>query len=423
MKNFSDDLLDFIWDSPSPHHAVDRMLRDFGAKVVDEKTTWEQLDANFAVVRGGSVALLRLPKEPLDPQRLKFHIVAAHTDSPCLKLKPQPRQNTLAHCRQWGAEIYGGVLLNSWLDRDLGVAGRCHWWDEQREQKRLVRFDDWAWRVPQLAIHLDREVNKSLCLNPQTHMVPITGLDEGDSWMDALLKELDLKEKPKGFQFDLSLYDLQKPSYGGQHKEFLYAPRMDNLAMCHAGLQALLQAKPPENTVSILCCFHHEEVGSCSTEGAGSSFLPDLLERLSLKAGANREQYLASLQRSYMISADMAHALHPNYPDRHEPDHQPLLGKGPVLKGNVNLRYAGSASSHSRFLSWAEAEGIDTQDFVCRTDMGCGSTIGPTVAARLGITAIDVGNPMLSMHSCREMAASVDHEAMIKIMARFLSTS
>jgi aspartyl aminopeptidase len=431
MNECTDDLLDFIWASPSPWHAVAEMERRLGYAILDEKGLWADglkgsAGSEFAPVvikRGGSLMAVKFPKAELDLTQLKFRMVAAHTDSPCLKLKPRAPQEYLGNCRQWGVEIYGGVLLNSWLDRDLGVAGQCHWYENGEAKQALVRFDDWGWRVPQLAIHLDREANKGLTLNPQKHMIPVVGLDDGELWMEKALSSLGLAEKPDSFQFDLVLYDTQKPSYGGMNGEFIYAPRMDNLAMCHAGLQALESADVSDNTISVLCCFDHEEVGSTSTEGAASSFLPSVLERLCLSLGCSREEYLAGLSRSFMISADMAHALHPNYPDRHEPDHQPLLGEGPVLKGNANMRYAGGGASHARFLNWASEVSVSVQDFVCRTDMGCGSTIGPTVASLLGIEAVDVGNPMLSMHSCREMSAMKDHEQMIKVMTRCLSSS
>ena len=431
MKNTTDDLLEFIWAAPSPWHAVVELERRMGFVNLDEKSNWKDLrgategalGSSFSIKRGGSIIGMKLPAGKIDLSQLKFRIIVAHTDSPCLMLKPRVPLETIGACRQWGVEIYGGVLLNSWLDRDLGVAGQCHWYEDGKAKQALVRFDDWGWRVPQLAIHLDRGVNDGLVLNRQQHMVPIVGLDEGDAWQDKLLMTLGLKEKPDSFRFDLVLYDTQKPSYGGVNGEFIYAPRMDNLAMCHAGLLALESVEAPENTISLLSCFAHEEVGSKSMEGAGSSFLPSVLERLCLSLGCSREQYLATLSRSFMISADMAHALHPNYPDRHEPDHHPLLGHGPVLKGNANMCYGGSGVSHARFLNWASEVGVSVQDFVTRTDMGCGSTVGPTLAASLGMETIDVGNPMLSMHSCREMSAKKDHDQMIKVMKRCLSSN
>jgi aspartyl aminopeptidase len=412
----------FIDASPSPWHAAELMVQLSNLPELNELSPWPKPPKDFCVRRGASVAMVRFPEAPIHPEQLQFHIVGAHTDSPCLRLKPQGPPPVAGNMRQWGVEIYGGVLLNSWLDRDLGVAGRCQWMENGQLSERLVRMDDWAWRVPQLAIHLDRDINREgLKLNPQNHLVPICGLDEGELWQNRLLQQCGLTEKPMGFQFDLVLFDRQGSRSGGMDGEFIYAPRLDNLAMCHAGLAAINEAKPADNSVDILCCFHHEEVGSVSTEGAASTFLPHLLERICLQLELPREAYLRSLRRSFMVSADMAHALHPNYSDRHEPEHRPLMGKGPVLKGNVNARYAGSGSSHSRFCAWAEQSGVGLQNFVCRTDMGCGSTIGPCLASSLGMDVVDVGSPLLSMHSIREMASWKDHDAMIKVLTTFFS--
>jgi aspartyl aminopeptidase len=414
------DLLSFIEASPSPWHAVESLKKLHEGAVLAEEKGWQlEYGKNYGVDRlGSSWAAWKMPEAKIDLEKLRFHIVAAHTDSPGLKLKPQsPKQVENYH--QWGVEIYGGTLYNTWLDRDLGIAGMVHWLDGDAVKTKLICDKECKIRVPQLAIHLDRDVNnQGLKLNPHKELMPILGLQQGKKFQDWIGNQVGVSKETQ-LHFDLWLFDTQAPAVGGLNEEFIYSARLDNLAMCHAGAVSLSNARAGANMIPLFCSFHHEEVGSVSTQGADSNFLPSLLERTCLQLGMNREQYLACLRRSYLISADMAHALHPNYQDRHDGVHQPLMGRGPVIKGNANLRYAGSAATHVRFDQWCQKAGISFQNFVNRADLGCGSTIGPSIASNLGIDTIDVGNPMLSMHSAREMAALSDHEAMMKVMTTF----
>jgi len=418
------DLIEFLRKSPSPYHAVASLKDSLGFPSKDESEPWDGIEESFLVERAGaSLIAIKMPEKAPDPDQFRFHIVGAHTDSPCLKTKPCGPREGAGGVEQWPVEIYGGVLLNSWLDRDLGLAGRVTWSEKEETHHQLVKFDELRARVPQLAIHLDRNINKDgLKLNPQTHMVPVLGLQGEDTAWPSLLASANIDPESKDIQADLFFYDLQEPALVGMQEEFIASARLDNLAMCHAGAKALLESEAEENTIQVLCCFNHEEVGSVSTEGADSTFLPHVLERLALGLGASRDGFLAGLRRSFMISADMAHALHPNYVDRHDPDHQPLLGKGPVIKSNACLRYSGVGATHSRFLSWARKAGVEVQDFVGRNDLGCGSTIGPSLASRLGMDAMDVGSPSLSMHSIREMASTDDHLAMIEVMKAFYAS-
>jgi len=415
------DLLKFIETSPSPWHAVQALKARRTSLELDEKKAWAlKLGESYQIERSGaSWATWSMPKANVDLEQLRFHIVAAHTDSPALKLKPNaPTQEANYH--QWGVEIYGGTLYNTWLDRDLGIAGIVHWVEAEQRRHALILDAECKIRVPQLAIHLDRDVNEQgLKLNPQRHLVPVLGLNEGKDFTQWLRQQSGAPQDAH-LMFDLWLFDTLAPTLGGMNSEFIYSARLDNLAMCHAGLSALNQVVAKGHTLPLFCCFNHEEVGSASTEGASSNFLPNVLERVCLELGLTRAQHLACLRRSFLISADMAHALHPNYKDRHESNHQPLLGKGPVLKGNANMRYAGSAATHLRFDQWCREAGVSAQNFINRADLGCGSTIGPCLASKLGIDTIDVGNPMLSMHSAREMSASSDHERMIAVMKTFL---
>jgi aspartyl aminopeptidase len=360
---------------------------------------------------------LRIPK---DLSRPRFRIAAAHTDSPCLKLKPRA-PDAPANYRQWGVEVYGGVLYNSWLDRDLGVAGRVSRLEGGRLKSTLVRKQDQPFRIPQLAIHLDRGVNESgLILNAQRHLAPVLGLtDPGpgrslEGWLEETVGA-----PFAALSFELNLYDTSPAGYGGSDDEFVFSGRLDNLAMSHAVMEAFRSEGAGDGAIQIAALFDNEEVGSTSAQGANSNLLEATLERTLLALGLGRAESLAALARSHLVSADMAHALHPNYPEKHEPSHFPLLNHGPVLKGNASLRYATNSETAALFKGLCARAGAPAQDFINRADLACGTTIGPHVAAALGIPTVDVGNPMLSMHSAREMCGSEDHGLMIRVLREF----
>jgi aspartyl aminopeptidase len=412
----------FIDDSPSPMHAAVSLSRGLGAAGFAElsldKADWQLAPGKYLVRRGASVAAFIVRSPTLE----RFALVGAHTDSPHLRLKPRAAFVNEG-CRQLGVEVYGGALLNSWLDRDLGLAGTVHAADGSM---RLVCVDRPIARVAQLAIHLDRKINdEGLKLNPQLHLAPIWGLarDGADVQAEfaALLERASGVPAAEIVAHDLSLYELSPSRLGGADEELILAPRLDNLASCHAGMVALTIAGDGDpHALPVLACLDHEEVGSGSDRGADGSFLGVVLERIALALNVSRAQFLAALARSLMLSADMAHAAHPNYGDRHEPRHKPILGKGPVLKANANQRYATSGQSAAALHQIARRVSIPLQDFVARTDLGCGSTIGPIAAARLGVSVADVGSPMLSMHSARECAAAADHAPYIKLLAEHL---
>jgi aspartyl aminopeptidase len=412
----------FIDDSPSPMHAAVALSRGLGAagfaELSLEKADWSLAPGKYLIRRGASVAAFIVRSRDLE----RFALVGAHTDSPHLRLKPRAAF-AAEGCKQLGVEVYGGALLNSWLDRDLGLAGTVHVADGTM---RLVCIDRPLARVAQLAIHLDRKINdEGLKLNAQTHLAPIWGLspEGGDAQAEfaALLERACGVPASEIVAHELSLYDLSSSRLGGADEDLILAPRLDNLASCHAGMVALtIAADGDPKALPVLACLDHEEVGSGSDRGADGTFLAVVLERLSLALGQTRAQFLATLSRSLMVSADMAHAAHPNYADRHEPRHKPQLGKGPVLKSNANQRYATSGQSAAALHQLARRSSVTLQDFVARTDLGCGSTIGPISAARLGVSVVDVGNPMLSMHSARECAATADHPPYIKLLAEHL---
>ena len=415
------ELCRFIDASPSPAHAAEQLVQALNAAgfrpLLLTAAEWSLAPGRWLVRNGASVVAFVLRSRA--PKR--FHLIGAHTDSPHLRLKPRAAY-TCEGCRQLGVEIYGGVLLNSWLDRDLGLAGTVF---DRGGHQHLVQVHKPLARVPQLAIHLDRQINDNgLKLNAQTHLAPIWGLADGGDpvqQLNALVAEAAGLNADDVLSHDLSLYDLTPSALGGAGGDLIFAPRLDNLASCHAGLCALIAAADgTEDSMPVLACFDHEEVGSQSASGAGGPLLATVLERIALESELSRSAYLAALAGSLMISADMAHAVHPNYADRHEPRHKPLLGQGPVLKSNHNQRYATTAASAAAIRRIAATAKVPLQDFVARTDLGCGSTIGPITAGNLGIAVADVGTPMLSMHSARECAATADHAPFIALMTAHL---
>lgn len=425
MDDTCADLLRFLHESPTPYHAVESALRRLtaaGFSRLDEAASWKGLaPGRYAVVRGGSLLAFVLPPGPARA----FRIAGAHTDSPNLRLKSRP-EYAKAGYHQIGVEVYGGVLLNSWLDRDLGLAGRVVVRQGEALEARLLRVDRPIARVPQLAIHLDRDVNdRGLVLHRQEHLPPVLGLtgEDAPSGLRALCAR-ELGVDPGALlSFDLMLHDLTPPAVGGLSGEFLFSARLDNLAMCHASVGALIAAAEQATEgapTPLIALFDHEEVGSNSATGAGAPLLPMILERLVLATGGDRDDLHATLARSLCVSADMAHAVHPNYPERHDARHRPALNAGPVIKINAQQRYATCGRTASLFDELCRRRGITAQYYVHRTDLPCGSTIGPITATLLGVPTVDVGSPMLSMHSAREMAGTADPARMTSALAAFL---
>ncbi len=418
------DLLAFLRDSPTPYHAVASAasrLTGAGFRGIAETDSWTDLAAGKYFVTVGESALAAFVL-PASRSISGFRIVGAHTDSPNLRLKPKPEYKKEGYA-QLGVEVYGGVLLNSWLDRDLSLAGRVVVREQGKLVTRLLRFDKPLCRVPQLAIHLDRDVNdKGLVLNKQEHIVPVMGLAEGaPELLDLCARELKV-DRASIAGLDLMLYDLAAPTMGGANGEFIFSARLDNLAMCHAATAALLEAAPQvdgTDLVPVAVLFDHEEVGSESATGAGSAFLPRVLERIALGVGKSQDEVHRAFANSFCVSADMAHAVHPNYVERHEARHRPVLNGGPVIKINSQQRYATSAKTAAIFQDLCRAVDVPVQHFVNRTDLPCGSTIGPITSTKLGIPTVDVGNATLSMHSIREMGGSKDPERMTRVLAKF----
>jgi aspartyl aminopeptidase len=434
MTDSVTDLLTFIDASPTPYHAVEQLcarLEAQGFSSLDEADAWALAPgAKRYVVRGqGSLLAFEVGEAP--PTEEGFRLLGAHTDSPVLRLKPCADRTQLGY-RQLAVETYGGLLLHTWLDRDLSLAGRVFYDDGKSGLGcALIDFRRALLRIPNLAIHLYSELRQEgLKLNPQRHMVPIVGLESAPDLAELLAEELrsngpeDCKElRAESIRsYDLLTYDLQASSRWGANEELIAAPRLDNLASCHAGISALLESSKQGRVpfTRVLIFNDHEEVGSRSALGAQGTFLSDVLGRIAEGLGGGSAEALPrAIAKSWLISADMAHAVHPNYADRHEPGHRPVLGGGPVIKANANLSYATDGEGVGFFTALCEAAGCVPQHFVTRSDLGCGSTIGPITAAALGVRTVDVGSPMLSMHSCRETASAADVESMIAVLTAY----
>lgn len=426
------DLLAYIDASPSPFHAVvetERRLEAAGYRRLEERDAWSLRPGDrFYVVRdGGTLAAVELGTSP--PEEVGFRLIGAHTDSPSLRIKPQPELVREGY-RQLGVEVYGGALYSTWLDRDLSIAGRVVvQGDGPHLESRVVSLGDVVLRIPNLAIHLNRGVNDSLQLNAQQHLVPVCGLGDraGFSLRERIARALERDGSavpPESvLGWDLCLHTVEPSRIGGLNGELIFAPRLDNLASCHAALSALLETQGARSHTRVVVLFDHEEVGSQSARGAGSLLLRVLLTRaLEAYGPASEERLARAIARSVLVSGDMAHGVHPNYADRHEPGHRPLLGQGPVIKLNSNQGYGTDGETWALIEQLSASVQAKVQRFVVRSDLGCGSTIGPITAARLGIRTVDLGNPMLSMHSAREMAAVADVEPMIRILRTFLTT-
>ncbi|MGZ3417743.1 MAG: M18 family aminopeptidase [Polyangiales bacterium] len=417
------DLCAYVDASPSPYHAVAetvRRLESAGFSRLREVDAWQLSPGSAHYVIRGDASIIAFRVGSKSPVESGFHVIGAHTDSPNLRLKPQPATGKEGYA-QLGVEVYGGVLLYTWLDRDLGIAGRLILDDGNGGvTKQLVRIAEPIARVASLAIHLDREVNdKGLILNKQTHLAPLLAMGEPQEALNHLMTRL-AGDPSRVRGFDLGLYDLTAPTLGGQDQAFVFSARLDNLASCHAATSALVSSSTSAAT-QVIALFDHEEVGSGSATGAAGPFLEDVLSRIVDATSSGPSAFARAIAASFCISADMAHAVHPNHSDKHENKHMPRIGKGPVVKSNVQQRYATDGETGARFRALCRAADVPVQDFVTRTDLACGSTIGPITAARLGIATVDVGNPMLSMHSTREMCGAADVAMMTNVLARFFS--
>ncbi|MFB1294752.1 M18 family aminopeptidase [Mycobacterium sp. pW049] len=410
-------LCEFIDASPSPFHAcrtaADRLL-GAGFTELAESDPWPGAGDHFAVRAGSLIAWRSRDGDAAAP----FRIVGAHTDSPNLRVKQHP-DRFVSGWQIVALQPYGGAWLNSWLDRDLGVSGRLSARDGTSIRHTLVRIDEPLLRVPQLAIHLSED-RKGVELNPQRHVNAVWGVGTGAGpFLDYVAARADV-DPDDVLGFDLMTHDINPSRLVGADGDLVSAPRLDNQATCYAGLEAFLTAQP-RGVVPVLVLFDHEEVGSQSDHGAQSDLLLTVLERITLAAGGSREDFLRRLPDSIVASGDMAHATHPNYPERHEPGHLIEVNAGPVLKVQPNLRYATDGRTAAAFALACQQAGVPLQRYEHRADLPCGSTIGPMTAANTGIPTVDVGAAQLAMHSAREVMGAADVADYSAALAAFLS--
>ncbi|WP_295038111.1 M18 family aminopeptidase [uncultured Fibrobacter sp.] len=422
------DFFDFLNNSVTPYHTVDS-LKGLVDSAKDEKFQLFE--------RGGALIAVRPPKEVCSDS--KFRIALAHTDFPTLKITPDP-DGAAAGVRTLHPEIYGSPLFTSWLDRDLGYAGLIAYEQDGRLRTKLIRGEK-LFRIPQLAVHLNRGVNQDgLKVNPQTDLNALwTAIGGKENFTDALAAELPAGAKL--LDFDIQLFDAQPAQLGGFDDEWVYSGRLDNLSSCHAIAEAFAATNALEKDFQVAAFFNNEEVGSETREGAAGNFLKSVLENVAMSAALDSSTSLRSAQNdkslsslvcselasvlssSFALSIDMAHACHPNFVQKHESNHAPVLGGGVVLKVNSQKRYASDVFSNARFKLLCEQSNISYQTFVMRNDMPCGSTVGPAISASLGIPTVDIGEPMLSMHSIREMTAVADHEKLTKLVSALYGSS
>ena len=418
-SDVTDDLIEFLNQSPTASHSVAlcaSMLEEAGFRRLQEGDPWRPAPEERLYTVRADEALVAVSMGSDPPEETGFRIVGAHTDSPGFRLKPSAEKRSHG-LTTLAVEVYGGPILATWFDRDLLMAGRIVLREGKGLSTRRFRLQKPLCRIASPAIHLNRQMNKEgFKINRETHLPVIIGGEEVG--LDAVRKmavESCGAEDADVLDMQLELFDSQPATRGGANGELLMGGRIDNLAMCHASVAALMEARPSKPT-RVVCLFNSEEVGSRTLNGAASNLAASVLERLC----PGREELLRALSRSIQVSADGAHAVHPNWADKHDKLSRPVINGGPVIKINAQQRYTSSADTSTYFRLCAEEAGAEVQHFVSRNDMPCGTTIGPITAAGLGVQSVDAGNPMLSMHSIREMAGALDHAKMIDVLRTHL---
>ncbi|MGB5324807.1 MAG: M18 family aminopeptidase [Pseudomonadales bacterium] len=420
-------LLAFIDASPTPFHAaraLAQLLDAAGFSALDERDAWQlQRGGKYYVLRNDS-SLVAWQQGSETLAETGWRMLGAHTDSPCLKIKPQPEMREHGAYRL-GVEVYGGALLNPWFDRDLSIAGRVHFAQGKQLGSALVDFRCPVATIPSLAIHLDREANNSRSINPQEYLPVLlggAGISAAEDFRGQLKAQLarepgvEIKQSLQVLDYELSLYDTQPAAIIGLQGEFIAAARLDNLLSCYIDAVALIDACAQDGKAwSLLVCNDHEEVGSLSASGAAGPFLAQVLERIE----ASGELRARAMAHSMLVSTDNAHGLHPNFADKMEPGHAPKLNAGPVIKVNASQRYASNSETQALFRALCKRSDVPVQSFVVRSDMACGSTIGPITASELGVRTLDIGVPTFAMHSIRELAGSADTAYLYRALRAF----
>lgn len=416
-EKFAQELIDFIYESPTAFHAVDnveKILSDCGYKELFESEKWELKKEGKYFVTKNSSAIIAFQVGKGELEEEGFRIIGAHTDSPCFRIKPLPEIVSEEAYLKLNTEVYGGPILNTWLDRPLSIAGRVILKGDNvmKPLTRLVNVNRPILIIPNLAIHMNRNVNAGIALNAQKDLLPVVGLINNNLQKDNFILKLIAQELQVNIEeildFDLFLYEFEKGSIIGVNNEFISSSRLDDLAMVHAGIIAITKESPSKAT-KVMVCFDNEEVGSGTKQGAGSPMLAQLLERITICLGLERESYFRALSNSFLISADLAHAVHPNTAEKSDPVNRPIINKGPVIKISARQSYTSDSFSVGVYEAICKKAGVPIQKFVNRSDEKGGSTIGPISSQHLDINAVDMGSPIIAMHSIRELAGVEDH--------------
>lgn len=426
---FAQQLIDFIYQSPSPYHVVSNVKERLSARGFSElklRDRWQLAKGGKYFVSMNGSALIAFVVGQGEVEQDGFRLIGAHTDSPTFRIKPSPEIVTENNYIKLNVEVYGGPILNTWLDRPLGLAGRVtlKGSDPFYPENRLLQINRPILYIPNISVHMNRKVNEGVELNKQKDLLPILGQVteqfEKDRFLVKLLaKELSVDPDSIG-DFDLYLYEYEKGSIIGVNQEFISCGKLDDLAMVHAGIEALMDA-PLGQSTNVMICFDNEEVGSETKQGAGSPLLRNVLERVTLALCKDREDFFRALYSSFLVSADMAHAIHPNAGELHDPVNRPLINKGPVIKINANQAYTTDSDSCTVFETICKNAGVPVQKFVNRSDLRGGSTIGPISSTQMEIRSVDIGNPMQAMHSIRELGGVQDHTYLKKALLAFFS--
>lgn len=421
MNTVIKDFVSFLDESRSRFHAsvaIQSRLEAAGFVQLPENKAFKLKKHGKYYIRRQETAIIAFVIGSDALSSAGFNLAASHIDSPSLKLKPDSMRTDKGVSR-CGVEVYGGPIVSTWIDKELSVAGRVIIKTGSGYTSQLVDLKEPVAIIPNAAIHLNREINKGFEYNKQTHLQAIFSVQDNSTnpLMDMIAKKL--KVKPEAIvDSELYLYDYAKATLIGRDKEMIVAQGLDNLAMTHAILSGLIASdKPKQSAMGVF--FDHEEIGSETPQGAASSLLGEVLERLCLSQSASREDYYLALRNSFMISADMAHAYHPSYSEKYDPDYSPYMNKGIVIKLNANHRYASTTESTLRFIRLCEQAKVPYQKFLIRSDMPCGSTVGPIVAAQLGMHTVDIGNPIWAMHSIRETGGTLDHQYLIQALKEY----
>lgn len=424
---FAKELIDFLYESPTAFHAVKNVkdsLESSDFKELKEEDKWIlEKGGKYYTTKNGS-ALIAFAVGNGEVENHGFKIIGAHTDSPTFRIKPNSEIISENNYIKLNTEVYGGLIRSTWMDRPLSLAGRVALKGENllNPELRLVNINKPILIIPSLAIHMNREANSGGELNPQKDTLPLLAmvteeLEKDNALINILAEELKVN-KEDIIDFDLFLYEFEKGCIVGLKDEFISSGRLDDLQMVHAGIQALKEA-PITEGINVMVCFDNEEVGSSTKQGADSDMLANVLERIALCLGKGREEFFRALSKSFIISADNAHAVHPNSPEKADPTNRPIVNKGPVIKINANCAYTSDSDSSSVYEAICKKAEVPVQKFVNRSDLRGGSTIGPISSTHLNIRSVDIGNPTLAMHSIREFAGVKDHSYVTKSFAEF----